>query len=288
MSILTKFLRGTAVLLALAGWCGDVHAAAAGPGASAGQVQFVSGSVQSTTEAGKTRLLRKGDPVNEGDTLSTAPAAALQVKMRDGGIVAMRPDSRVKIDSFKFNGKQDGTEQSNFSLLKGGFRAITGLIGRVNKQSYRVNTPTATIGIRGTDHEVFVVLPGSPLAAVAPPGTYNKVNAGATVMSNSKGEIFILPNQMGFAAAGEAPKLQPLNLNIFTVAPAPQAAGGSQGENMRDNAVVDGAVQVQGYVPAFMLPPLMTFAPVPITATYPCTVMSPVGQPIPSTCTATY
>ncbi len=295
MSIATKFLRSTAVLLALAGWC--VHAGAAGPGtsggpgASAGQVQFVTGSAQLTTETGKTRLLRKGDPVNEGDTLTTAPAGALQVKMRDGGIVAMRPDSRVKIDTFKFTGKQDGTEQSNFSLLKGGFRAVTGLIGRVNKQNYRVNTPTATIGIRGTDHEIFVVLPGSPLASVAPAGTYNKVNTGETVMSNEKGEVAIKPNQMGFAAAGQAPQLQPLNLDIFTAVPAPQAKGGGQGEKMRDNAVVDGGGYEQGAGGALDMPPYVIFSRIPITATYQtpgaitCTIACFQGPPVTNTVT---
>lgn len=282
MKILTKILRVTALMLALASWCGHAFAAAAG------QIQFVAGSAQLTTEAGKTHALRKGDTVNEGDTLATAPSAALQVKMRDGGIVAMRPDSRVKIDNFKFNDREDGTERSNFSLLKGGFRAITGLIGRTNKQNYRVTTPTATIGIRGTDHEIFVVLPGSALVAVAAPGTYNKVNTGETYLANSKGEVSILPNQMGFAGADKAPELQPLNLNIFTVAPAPQAGGGSKGEKMRDSSVVDGAVLGPGYVPVFMTPPLITFAPVPVTATYPCIVMSPIGQPIPGTCTVTY
>ena len=110
MKILTKILCGTAVMLALAGWSGFALAAAAG------QVQFVAGTAQLTTEAGKTRLLRKGDPVNEGDTLATAPAAALQVKMRDGGVVAMRADTRLKIDNFKLNDKEDGSERSNFSL----------------------------------------------------------------------------------------------------------------------------------------------------------------------------
>jgi hypothetical protein len=281
MNILTNFLRVTAAMLVLAGWCADVYAAAAG------QIQFVSGVAQLTTTDGKIRTLKKGDAVNEGDTLSTAPAAALQVKMRDGGIVAMRPESRVRIDSFKFNDREDGTEQSTFSLAKGGFRAITGLIGRINKQNYRVTTPTATIGIRGTDHEIFVVAPGGPLATAAPAGTYNKVNTGETVLSNDKGEVFIKPNQMGFAAAGQAPQLQPLNLNIFTVVPAPQA-GAKQGEKIRNNTVVDGVVQVPGYVSGFMLPPLLTLTPTPITATYPCIVMSPIGQPIPGTCTATY
>ena len=259
MKVLTKILCGMIALLALTGNSAKVYAAAAG------QIQFVAGSAQVTSESGKTHLLKKGDAVNEGDTLITAPTAAVQVRMRDGGIVAMRPDTRVKIDSFKFSGQEDGSERNVLSLVKGGFRAITGLIGRVNKQNYRVVTPTATIGIRGTDHEIVVVEPGSQLA---PAGTYNKVNKGETFMSNAQGEVDILPNQMGFAAAGQAPKLQPLNLNIFTVAPAPQAGRGNQGEEMRDNAVVDGTVQGQGYVPVFMLPPIVTFTRSPITATY--------------------
>jgi len=282
MKILTNILCAMAAVLALAGNSSHVYAAAAGPGAlNAGQIQFVAGSAQLSSDSGKTHQLRKGDAVNEGDTLTTAPSAAVQVRMRDGGIVAMRPDSKVKIDNFKFNGKEDGSERTSFSLIKGGFRAITGLIGRVNKQNYRVATPTATIGIRGTDHEVFVVEPGSKLA---PAGTYNKVNKGETVMSNGQGEIAIRPNQMGFAGAGQAPQLQPLNLNIFTVPPAPQAGSGSQREKMRDNAVVDGAVLGQGYVPGFMLPPMVTFTRTPITGSYPCLNLQ--GAPI--TCFATF
>ncbi|HSW13685.1 MAG TPA: hypothetical protein VLI06_12645 [Solimonas sp.] len=39
-----------------------------------------------------------------------------------------------------------------FKLLKGGFRAVSGLIGKVDRNEYRVSTPVATIGIRGTDY----------------------------------------------------------------------------------------------------------------------------------------
>lgn len=226
----------------------------------AGHVQFVNGEVQLTTSAGQTHRVQKGDVVNEGDTLSSARNASAQVKMLDGGFVAMRPDTRLKFDSFKFSGKEDGSEKSFFSLFKGGFRAITGLIGRVNKSSYRITTPTSTIGIRGTDHETFVVVPESELAAVAPTGTYNKVNRGETSMTTDKGTIFVRPNQMGFAGAmDQMPKLQPLNTHLFTVAsaPAPQAKSGKEdGREVRANAVVDNTVQepAAGAEPATAVP----------------------------------
>jgi hypothetical protein len=221
-------------------------------GGIAGHVMFVNGSVQVTNSASQTRALQKGDVINESDTVTTAKDSTAQIKMRDGGYIVIRPDSQLKFDSFIFSGEEDGSERSFFSLLKGGIRAITGLIGQRNKKSYRITTPESTIGIRGTDHETFVVTADSPLAAVAPLGTYNKVNRGETTITTNKGTISVLPNQMGFAgAADQMPQLQPLNLNLFTVAPppTPQAKGDKKEAEVRNDAVVDNAVQEQDAVP---------------------------------------
>ena len=209
----------------------------------AGRAQFVIGSVQITSATGQMSVLKKGGTIKEGDTLTTAQAASAQIKMLDGGLIAVRPDTQLKFDSFKFNGTQDGSERSFFSLFKGGFRAITGLIGQVNKPSFRITTAASTIGIRGTDHETFVVTAGSPLAAAAPVGTYNKVNRGETTMTTEKGTISVLPNQMGFAgAADQMPELRPLNTKIFTVTDRPlkEAVGDKkEGEDVRETVAGD-------------------------------------------------
>lgn len=190
--------------------------------ATAGHVQFVSGDVQLISAAGQSHTIIKGEPVAEGDILSSAKNSTAQIRMQDGGIVALRPDTRIKFDAFKYSGQEDGTERSFTSLLKGGFRSITGAIGRVNKANYRITTPTSTIGIRGTDHETVAVVADSELAAVAPVGTYNRVNVGETSITTDKGSIRVLPNQMGFAAAsGELPRLQPVNSNLFSVTAPP-------------------------------------------------------------------
>ena len=251
MKDLSKVLLGLAAMLTLLGGSSSVYAAIAG------QVQYVHGKVQLTTASGITHAIKKGDAVNEGDTLLSSPSAFAQIRMADGGMVAMRPDTRLKIDRFAFDGHQDGTERSFFSLFKGGFRAITGQIGKKNKANYRITTPATTIGIRGTDHETFVVTPGSTMAETTPVGTYNKVNLGETSMTTEKGTLFVLPNQMGFVgAADEMPHLQPINLKIFTVTPEVEGGrdrgeGKSEGgremrestkldrEGMRDHARVD-------------------------------------------------
>lgn len=262
MKNVTRVLFCLMAMVMLAGHSSGVYAEVAG------HVQFVNGVVQITNTAGQTRLMQKGDAVSEGDTLSSAPAASAQIKMRDGGLVAMRSDTQLKIDSYKFNGQQDGSEQSFFSLFKGGFRAVTGLIGQLNKRSYRIATPSATIGIRGTDHETFVVEPGSTLVARTPAGTYNKVNMGETTLSNGSGTISILPNQMGFAGAGgQMPLLQPVNPQLFSVVsvPAPQANIGLTGL-VRESAVVDSTVQDTGVALGYT-PPNVNFSLKPITAT---------------------
>jgi hypothetical protein len=240
MKDLSKVLLGLSAILVLLGGSGSVYAAIAG------QVQYVHGKVQLTTATGVTHEIKKGEAVNEGDTLLSSPSAYAQIRMEDGGMVAMRPDTRLKIDRFTFDGHQDGTERSFFSLFKGGFRAITGQIGKKNKANYRITTPATTIGIRGTDHETFVVTPGSSMAATTPAGTYNKVNLGGTSMTTEKGTLFVLPNQMGFVgAADEMPHLQPINLKIFTATPGlegghDRSEGKSEGgREMRESTKMD-------------------------------------------------
>jgi hypothetical protein len=172
--------------------------------------------VQQTSLAGQKRAIQKGDAVNEGDILVSSPKASAKIKMSDGGLITMRPDTQFKIDSYKFNGKQDGSEQSFFSLVKGGFRSVTGLIGKLHKNNYRVITPTASLGIRGTDHEILFVAPDSDLAKLSAVATYDKVNSGATTLTNDKGTIAILPKQMGYVAApDQKPVLKPVNTKLF-------------------------------------------------------------------------
>lgn len=231
----------------------------------AGHVQFVNGQVQITSKVGQVRSLQKADAVNESDTVTTAKDAMAQIKMLDGGLIAVRPDSQLKFDSFVFTGEADGNEKSFFSLLRGGFRAITGLVGHKNKANYRITTAGATIGVRGTDHETFVVVPGSEMAANAPVGTYNKVNVGETVMTTDKGTIYILPNQMGFSsAADQLPQLQPVNLNIYTIVPSPalQNNGGQAAGAGGESAVADNALQEQNTGSGNVVPNNTTLRPI--------------------------
>lgn len=86
------------------------------------------------------------------------------------------------------------------SLLKGAVRSITGWIGKYNNSAYRITTPTATIGIRGTDHETTVIANGNG----DEPGTYDSVNEGSTVLKTPQGVAEVTPGKFAFAPNGRA------------------------------------------------------------------------------------
>ena len=119
----------------------------------AGEVQQFRGLTFAASSAGKVRRLRRGGKIFSGDMLSTGPNSYLRIKYTDGGYMMLRPNSRFHIEKYEHSKDPAKAEEQSgfFRLLKGGLRAVTGLIGRVRKKNYRLATAVATIGIRGTD-----------------------------------------------------------------------------------------------------------------------------------------
>jgi hypothetical protein len=176
----------------------------------AGRVDLVDGDVRITDAKAQSRTPQVGDAVNQGDTIATGKNGEIHLKMDDGGILAMRPDARLNIVKFQHKGRD--SDISLVSLARGALRAITGWIGRRSPDRVSILTPTATIGIRGTDHEVVVVPEG---ASEGQPGTYDKVNAGGTRLTNSKGSVDVSPGQAAFAAPNAAPTVLATTPDVF-------------------------------------------------------------------------
>lgn len=166
-------------------------AVAAGEEPRAGEVLWVLGRVQLIGSDGAVRPLRKGDVVREGDTIRTGPEAHTQLLMNDDAYLAVRPDSDVKLTTYRYKGQADGSENALIELAKGGLRSITGAIGLKNKKSYRLQTPTQIIGVRGTDHEAHFL---------AGAGTYDRVTLGGTYIEGASGRIDLDVGETGFAS----------------------------------------------------------------------------------------
>ncbi|HWA12176.1 MAG TPA: FecR family protein [Burkholderiales bacterium] len=212
-----------------------VGQSAAGFAAEAGKFQFVAGEVKIVNPAGMQRVPVKGEAFSAGDTIVTGVTGSAQIRMSDGGLVAVRPETEMKLDQYVFNGREDGSERKVVSLIKGGFRAITGLIGKRNKDNYRILTPSATIGIRGTDHEPVVVPAGAKGGFQA--GTYDRVYRGAAIIETDKGKLIVNPNQVGFTPGkGVTPVLLPKIPDFYNARPgAPDAARDPQKESRPDD-----------------------------------------------------
>ena len=170
--------------------------------AEVGRVQFVHGDVQIMDAGGARRAMLQREAVYEGDTFISSKSGYAQLRMIDDAVIALRPDTVLRVDTYHYHADQrDGSERGFFFLLKGGFRAITGVIGQNNKQNYLVTTPVATIGIRGTDHEPMVIPPPAPgEIAIGEPGVYDLVNAGSAYIKTNRGSVDIGPNEVGHVA----------------------------------------------------------------------------------------
>ena len=192
---------------------------------TAGVIQFVAGDVKLVLAGGSERAARKGVPVSVGDTLATANGGLAQLKMGDGAIVVVQPETRLTVAEFHYAGVEDGTEKVRYRLERGGFRAVTGAIGRTHKQNYLIETPIAHMGVRGTDHESYYFPAMGPVGGDdAKPGAYNKVNTGRTFIRTGAGEVEIDPNEVGYvASAGELPVILPTVPGFFNRSIAPRA-----------------------------------------------------------------
>lgn len=151
----------------------------------AGKVLMALGDVK-LNQSGKVSPLKKGGVVQSGDTIITGVTSNAQVRMTDGAIIAIRPESEFKINQYSFNGRADGTEKASLSLVKGGVRAVTGVIGRENKDNLKVDAVVATIGIRGTGFNIVYCQGGCVNSdrSIAKNGLYANVFEGKVVVAN--------------------------------------------------------------------------------------------------------
>lgn len=153
---------------------------------------MLTGQVTALSSTGVVRQLAKGDQVFSGDLINSGRGSYVNLRFADGGYFLLKPDTRFAIESFSVNEKttaQAATvvqappkvppaapiaatpaapsqpalviaqstaknvgSSAFFRLLKGGFRSVSGLVGKINRDEYRVATPVATIGIRGTKY----------------------------------------------------------------------------------------------------------------------------------------
>lgn len=166
----------------------------------AGVVVQVSGAMSARSPAGTVKALQTKSEVESGDTLSTAAGAYAVVRFIDNSELALKPGTTVKIDQFTFDEAKPDADRAAYTLVKGGLRSITGLLGKRNKDRFAMKTPSATIGIRGTTF-FLEYLTGKGDVDASPglePGLHVHVSTGGISIVNGAGEFRYDTGQFGF------------------------------------------------------------------------------------------
>jgi len=199
----------TLALVALAGLAGTAGAS------PAGTVTHLSGTISAKRADGESRLLSIHSEVREGDELTTERDTYARIRFADGGEVVLRPETTLKVSSYRYDAAAPESGNVLFGLLRGGLRAITGLIGKRNRDAFKVHTATATIGIRGTHFGALLCTDSCvdiPTVSGSAPanGLHVDVASGAIVVSNAAGSQLINAGQFGFVPdAGSPPVIRP-------------------------------------------------------------------------------
>lgn len=126
-----------------------------------GRVVWVKGILKAVMPNKEERTLQKTSVIYEHDELLTDENSQAQIVFTDNTLMTFRPSTKFYINHYQYSTTPDKKTHSVgkyvMDLVEGGFRTITGLIAKNNPSDYRVNTPVATIGVRGTDYTVYVM-----------------------------------------------------------------------------------------------------------------------------------
>lgn len=201
--------------------------------APAASVTHVSGPLMARKADGTTKTLSVGSKVDEGDTVMTQRRTYARLKFSDGSEVTLKPDTQFRVERHRYDQATPGNDVGSYNLLKGGLRTITGHIGkRGDRDSYRMKTPTATIGIRGTIYDATFCT-GDSCGAVKP-GLYLAVADGQVVITNNEGVQTTIPVVAGQYVYVQSPTTPPVVLPTkpdipFNPPPSVGQGGGPQG-----------------------------------------------------------
>ena len=138
-----------------------------------GEVSLAIGVSRLIDNSGHSSAIARGMPVHAGDRIETEQGGHVHLRFVDGAFVSVRPGSRLTIDTYRYDSAHPKDSAIRFKLEQGVARSISGKGAEAAHDRFRLNTPIAAIGVRGTD---FVVLAEADRVRAA-------INSGAIVMT---------------------------------------------------------------------------------------------------------
>jgi hypothetical protein len=155
----------------------------------AGLVVWVTGTMKAMMPGSSVRTLSRRSPIYESDTVITDSRSSGEIVFADNSILSLRNSTTMEISKYHFNKTSKTGNSETLNLIKGGFRTITGAITKEDPQSYKVNTPVATIGVAGTVYSAYFDAHARDL--------FTKLDAGIVFISNDQGKITLSKQAAG-------------------------------------------------------------------------------------------
>jgi len=122
--------------------------------AEVGTVSLVLGKAYLVSPDNSRELIRAGTAIQVNDQIMTESNGHVHIRFVDQALVSVRPDSLLEIQRYDFNPQSPADSSIKLNLVEGITRAISGEGAHAARDRFRLNTPIAAIGVRGTD---FVV-----------------------------------------------------------------------------------------------------------------------------------
>ncbi len=200
-----------------------------------GQVTHLSGVLTARHADGTRAVLSVKSAILQGDTLITERETYTRVKFIDNAEIVLRPGTEVAVNKYIYDEKKPENDSVAIGLVKGGLRAVTGLVGKRNHEAVNFDTPTATIGIRGTHFGALFCqadCAGIPTPSGRPPvnGLYVDVSTGAILVSNAGGAQLFNAGQFGYVSGPmEPPVVVPANMGVPVTMPQAISSNANNG-----------------------------------------------------------
>jgi hypothetical protein len=183
-----------AVTLSVICSCAFAQSAATGPIVIGNAVVVVGHA--SLEEAHRHASLARGDAIAQGSTIETGADGYVYITTVDQGFISVRPNSSLSIERYEYDPTAPDRTVIKLVLHKGIVREISGKGAQAAREHYRMNTPVAALGVRGTDFSVFT-------------------DSNVTRAEVRSGGIVMTPLGEGCAATGIGPCETPEAVQLF-------------------------------------------------------------------------
>jgi len=161
-----------------------------------GEVVLARNEVRGTPAGGAAKALAVGDGLALGLRVETGADSAAKMTFDPSGSLTLGSRAKVTLDAARVD-QVTGRSESALSVLGGAVRLA---LGKLFKGEVAIDTPTAVVGVKGTDLRVEVDEPTGATAVTVTEGV-------VTVRSKAGGEVTVRAGQRTFVAQGRAPEL---------------------------------------------------------------------------------